>query len=291
MNFNIDQLHPLVLNVGLATHNGDWNWKGITSPFNRIYYVTEGNAKIILPNKTLTLRPNHLYFIPAFTKHTYFCNKYFRHYYIHIYEDNQDGVNILNNWEFPNEIEAGEYELGLIQALCNINPFMKLPHSDPKSYDNDPTLMENLIKNKKRKTYDKIESRGIVYILLAKFIKYAKEKDKSKDERIKKTLEYIHSNIYDCISLDKLAEMTFLSKDHFIRLFKQEIGITPLQYINLKKIEKAQLILVTEDTSIKNIAFRLSFNDYSYFNRLFKKITKVTPKEYKNTINNHCDSM
>lgn len=78
--------------------------------------------------------------------------------------------------------------------------------------------------------------------------------------------------------------MIYLSKDHFIRLFKQETGSTPLKYIIQKKIEKAQLILVTEDISVKNLAYKLSFEDYSYFNRVFKKTTGITPKEYKNTI-------
>lgn len=70
-------------------------------------------------------------------------------------------------------------------------------------------------------------------------------------------------------------------KDHFIRLFKKELGTTPLQYINQKKIEKSQLLLITEEIAVKEIAFQLAFEDYSYFNRLFKKITGVTPQEYR----------
>ena len=46
----IDIFHPLTLNVGLAIHNADWNWQNVTSPFTRIYYVTKGHAKIILPS-------------------------------------------------------------------------------------------------------------------------------------------------------------------------------------------------------------------------------------------------
>lgn len=72
-------------------------------------------------------------------------------------------------------------------------------------------------------------------------------------------------------------------KDHFIRLFKKETGITPLKYINQKKIEKAQLILITDETPVKNVAFSLSYGDYSYFNRLFKKTTRLTPQEYRNS--------
>ena len=41
---SIDKLHLLILNVGLAIHNADWNWKNINSPFTRLYYVTEGTA-------------------------------------------------------------------------------------------------------------------------------------------------------------------------------------------------------------------------------------------------------
>jgi AraC-like DNA-binding protein len=72
-----------------------------------------------------------------------------------------------------------------------------------------------------------------------------------------------------------------ISKDHFIRLFKKETGMTPVQYISQKKIEKAQLLLVTEEMPIKEIAFLLSYEDHSYFNRLFKKITGETPQEYR----------
>lgn len=42
MTQSIDQLHLLILNVGLAIHNADWNWKNVSSPFTRLYYIMEG---------------------------------------------------------------------------------------------------------------------------------------------------------------------------------------------------------------------------------------------------------
>ena len=87
MNLQVEQMHPLVLNVGLAIHNADWNWKNVNSPFTRLYYITEGTAQIELPDGIHTLYPHHMYFIPSFTVHTNICDSHFEHYYLHIYED------------------------------------------------------------------------------------------------------------------------------------------------------------------------------------------------------------
>lgn len=281
MNLQVEQMHPLVLNVGLAVHNADWNWKNVNSPFTRLYYVTEGSAQIELPDGIYTLSPKHMYFIPAFTIHTNICKSNFVHYYLHIYEDHYSDNDWLDHWKFPVEIEATDLDLALFKRLCEINPHMTLQKSDPTTYDNNTTLMQNLIKNRQRAFCDKVESRGIVFQLLSRFFKQGQSKIEMEDNRIAKTVLYIRKHLNEAIELEKLAEISCLSKDHFIRLFKKELGTTPLQYINQKKIEKAQLLLITEELAVKEIAFQLAFDDYSYFNRLFKKTTGVTPQEYR----------
>lgn len=170
MKTSIDQLHPLVLNVGLAIHNADWNWKNVNSPFMRLYYVTDGQAQIELPTGTYLLKPNHMYCIPAFTSHSYICNSYFCHYYLHIYEEHRQESCFFDEWDMPVEIPGTELDLYLFKRLCTINPHMSLPKSDPTSYDNNPTLLQNVMKNKQRALCDKIESRGIVYQLLSHFV-------------------------------------------------------------------------------------------------------------------------
>lgn len=281
MTQSIDQLHLLILNVGLAIHNADWNWRNVNSPFTRLYYVTEGAARILLPTGIQELKPDHLYLVPSFTTHSYLCDIHFAHYYLHIYEDHQSESSILEDFSFPTEIPAGDLELPLIKRLCGINPTMQLPQSDPTSYDNNPTLIKNIIKNKQRTFCDKVESRGIVYQLMARFLKDAQPKAEINDDRIQKVLSYIRKNIYKTIDIDSLAAISCLSKDHFIRLFRKEVNNTPLQYINQKKIEKAQLILITDSMPIKNISYLLAYEDHSYFNRLFKKLTGVTPQQYR----------
>ena len=109
----------------------------------------------------------------------------------------------------------------------------------------------------------------------------ATEKVWAKDERMANVLSHIHGNIYEDINIDDLAALVCVTKPYFIRIFKQHFGMSPLQYINHKKMERAQLLLLTEDMTVKEVAFALGFNDHSYFIRLFKKITGRTPQEYR----------
>ena len=86
MNIPIESLNFQMLNVGLAKHDADWNWQNVVSPFTRIYLVTEGCAKLYLPNRVVDLLSGHMYIVPAHTVHSYECAGKFSHYYLHFYE-------------------------------------------------------------------------------------------------------------------------------------------------------------------------------------------------------------
>ena len=281
MNYPIDKLHLLTLNVGLADHMADWNWKNVRSPFARLYYVTDGTAQVEMPSGVYTLIPNHLYFIPAYTMHSYICDAPFSHYYIHIYEDMHSDMSILDQWDYPVEVKAAPGDLELVRRLCFINPFLKLQQSDPEAYDNHQTLISNLELNQRRPFCDKVESRGILYILMSRFLKYATPKADVKDDRIHLTLAYIRKHIGDRLDIEQLAENACMSKDHFIRVFKHETGETPNAFITKRKLEKAELTLVTTNMAVNRIADALGYDDYSYFNRIFKKNSGMTPQQYR----------
>ena len=224
---------------------------------------------------------NSRYFIPAFTPHSYECTSSFVHYYAHIYEDPQTKYLFLEDWVLPEEIRAGTLELSLFQELYSLNPTMKLSKSDPSTYDNSSTLASNLLKNKQRPLYNKMMSRGIIYQLLAPFFKTAHLKSTVTDDRVKRAITYIRNHISDELCIDKVAETLCVSKNYFIRIFKKETGTTPANFIIQRKIEKAQLLLITNDLPVKQTSYLVGFEDFSYFNRVFKKITGMTPNEYR----------
>lgn len=280
-NLSVDHLHLLTLNVGYARHHADWNWKNVRSPFARLYYVTEGAAQIEFQNAICPLNPHHLYFIPPFTLHSYICDSDFSHYYIHIYEDHQGETGILEDWDYPFETAAMPGDLQLAERLCAMNPQMRLTQSNPETYDNHSTLIGNIQRNLERPFCDKVESRGILFILFSRFLREAVPKSRVTDNRIAQTLAYIRKNLDKRIDLPMLADNACMSKDHFIRMFRKEVGETPNAYIIGKKIERAELLLITTSQPVKQIASALGYDDFAYFNRQFKQKTGKTPLQYR----------
>lgn len=271
----------ILLNVGFAIHQADWNYKNVNSPFARIYLVWEGKARLHLPEKVQELTPGHLYLIPPFTLHSYECDDYFSLYYIHVYENQSSSERLLEDFVFPTEVALTPLDSLLVKQLTDINPGRELKRYDPASYDNSSTLLMNITIHSQGTAYAMLETEGILCLLLSHFLKEASHKYEITDDRIRKALRYIRKNIDNTISMDELTGLCCLSKDHFIRLFRKELHQTPVQYINQKKIEKAQLKIITSKQSVKDIAYSLAFENISYFNRIFKKHTGVNPTQYK----------
>jgi AraC-like DNA-binding protein len=278
----IDNFDLVLLNAARKVHDADWNWKNVNSPFARLYLVESGTAKIIMPDGEHTISPGHLYLIPSFVTHSYENNSLFTIYYFHIYSE-PDIFDLMN---FPFEVAASELDVSLVKHLLSINPGRELKRSDPRTYDRFPVLIQTIAKSSQHSLDFILETKGILLQLFSHFFVESSLKQEISDKRIEDVLRYIRKNIHKDICIADLLDICYLNKDHFIRLFKNEMHITPLQYINQKKIEKAQLMLAVDDKPIKGIAYDLSFNNICHFYRLFKKITGIPPNEYKKRFGN-----
>lgn len=281
MNYNPEDIVPLALNMGFADLDGNWNWKDVRSPFARLYYVTEGEAEVIMPSYTIHLRPGYLYLVPSFALHTNRCRGHFCHYYIHLYEDPSSEVHIFEDLELPYEVKGSSLDEQLFARLVANNPTMKLIETDPSCYDNTPQLIDNLRRDKLRNLSDRLETRGIVYQLLSRFLRHAVSKVRTNDDRIQQSLFFIRKNLSEISDIEQLVANSGLTKDHFIRLFKKTMNYTPMQYITMRKIERAEILLSTTDMTVKDVAHALGYDDHSYFNRLFKKEVGLTPRDYR----------
>lgn len=94
-------------------------------------------------------------------------------------------------------------------------------------------------------------------------------------------MEFLNRNYCANISTNDLAEYVHLNPGYLSKIFKQETGTTITKYINNLRILKAKQMLNIGNYSISEIAAETGFNDYFYFLKTFKKITGMTPHQYK----------
>lgn len=106
-------------------------------------------------------------------------------------------------------------------------------------------------------------------------------------EQIERLRSYLDTHCAESLKLDDLAKKVGLSKTSLCRSFKKNIGQTLFEYLLHRKIERSMGLLRSEKSKVLTIALHCGFNDLSYFNRKFKQLVGVTPREYRqiNSIN------
>jgi len=102
------------------------------------------------------------------------------------------------------------------------------------------------------------------------------------NEKIRKSLKYIHENYNKPISLNDLCDVVLMNISYFSELFKNEVGIGFNQYIISLRFNKAKKLLIEQkDLTIGDIAQIVGFQDANYFSRLFRKKYNCTAQEYR----------
>lgn len=110
---------------------------------------------------------------------------------------------------------------------------------------------------------------------------YVSKNKKQSSKAISICKNFIFNNIYKDIKLSQLAKLVNLNPNYLSELFSKEVGMTISRYIQKERIEEAKKLLSLTDYSLSDISTLLNFGAQSYFSTIFKKVTGVTPKEYK----------
>lgn len=271
----------IVLTLGHAQTVHKWTNEDISSPFVRMFYVKKGTAVLHLNEQDIQLSAGHMYLLPSYTPHAYECEPEFEFYYLFVYQRKMEMGSLFDVYDIPYEVQANLATQLLFENYCNLYPQLVLPSRDAEAFLNHQAYRDYAQAFMQMEWYERMQLHGLVEILISYFVKHAKRKQIVNDERIAKVLDYVNQNVAKSITIEELADKACLTKSYLIRVFRQNLGITPLQYVIRKKIQYSQTLLLESDMTIQQVATTIGIPDVSYFIRLFKKNLGFTPQEYR----------
>ena len=116
------------------------------------------------------------------------------------------------------------------------------------------------------------------------FVMFKGQKD-HEDKHVKKAQEFIEENFYNKITVDQLASMLAISRRNFERRFKKATANTVVEYIQRVKIEAAKMSLESSMENVNEVMYNIGYQDPKTFRNVFKKITGLSPLQYRNKYN------
>lgn len=171
--------------------------------------------------------------------------------------------------------------------------------ADKKIVFQEIVSQDTVVKGLMTDIYEEYERKEIGYLLVckgkilelityltrnyAKAILTEKEglKHMKKLERLNIVRQYIEQHYGEDITNGELAELIHLSEDRFNHLFKECMGVSPLQYMNDVRLDKAMRLLKGGRCGVTEVAAMAGFADYNYFGRLFRRKFGITPTQVK----------
>ncbi len=158
--------------------------------------------------------------------------------------------------------------------------------------DNEILQLMNTIYSDSKNNYDELHFLSLLLDLWSKTFTKINQMNLIKDpselvneERIKTILAYIHNHYQEKINIDDLCSLLNISKNTCFRLFKKYLAKSPTEYILDYRINKAASLLLYSNSNIISIAFECGFENPSYFGKVFKEKTGLSPLKYRNKDN------
>ncbi|WP_209400362.1 AraC family transcriptional regulator [Pseudozobellia sp. WGM2] len=103
----------------------------------------------------------------------------------------------------------------------------------------------------------------------------------SGNNRFAYIIEYIRQNLARSLTVKELSEKAYMSESNFYRVFKQELGQSPIDFINEERIALATKLLENKEYNLTDVFLSCGFKNRSYFNRMFKRLTGTSPGRYQ----------
>lgn len=262
-----EKINTRLLYIAEAKYDKDWHSSAHTHHFTELFYVIQGKGEFIVENKLFPVRENDLVIVNPNVSHTEIGNQNQPLEYI---------VLGINGLQFKNEQDDRPQNYSI----------HNFAHYKNELY----FYLKTLIKEVQEKE-DNFESicQNLLEILIWNIVRQTKTQlSMAPTKKITKECrfieQYLDEHFTEDISLETLSNLTYLNKYYLVHAFKNYKGTSPINYMIEKRIQESKHLLETTNYPISKIATLIGFSSQSYFSQVFRKETKMTPNEYRKSM-------
>jgi AraC-like DNA-binding protein len=230
-----------------------------------LIYCIQGQGHITIGDQTHLLLPSTYILIEKGQPHTYCANNRdpWSIYWVHFSGDN--APYLYERFA----IQHGGHPIFLSFNQSTIDEFDYIIDLFKLGYTDQVFEYSNLLLHK----------------LIGSFIYYSLEpnniRDRAKEDLVKSIKEYLNNNIHRSLHLKEIQQVFNRSSSSLCAIFKEKTGYSVMHFFGLLKIQKACELMNLTTLSIKEISFKLDYQDPLYFSRVFRKFMGVSPRAYR----------
>lgn len=228
-----------------------------------LYYLEEGERYHIIQDQLYCIHPGEfVIFSPYVMHHSYGReNVAFKRILVYFSREEVDSSSLLKVLERGTGVYKPDQKER--QAAHRMLGDLLKEQDEPQMYSEDyiHTLLNMILLSIIRNTQTPVKPE--------------------KRNRITDIISYIHKNYQEDISIDKLAQISYVSPYYLCREFKRFTNSTIIQYVNVTRVMNAQRMFMETDKNITEISRATGFSNITHFNRVFKSVMGMTPSNYR----------
>ena len=252
-----------LLNAASAKYGGDWHSVPHTHNHAELFYIVGGRGQFLIEDQLYPVNTNHLVIINPNVTHTEVSlNAQPLEYIVLGIEGVELSITENSNGQFC--ILDHFESMDITSSLRNILREMEL--KQPGYEDICQAFMEILIIRLMRSTGLSVPSEP---------------QNSVGNHQCAAVRRYIDHHFKESLTLDQLAEEAHMNKFYLSHAFKQEYGVSPINYMISRRINESKYLLAETDLSLSQIAQLLGFSSLSYFSQVFRKTQGISPMEYR----------
>lgn len=227
---------------------------------HQLHYTQSGRGNLVVGGATYPLEPGSMFYMALGIPHEYYP----------LVED---------EWTTCWLVFRGEHLLELMKGMG----FDGIAYDKNIVNEKITGIFHQMLKAAKDPLYGDERCSMLVYEYIMNvrqaFLANKKYGGQSAKSMLQRALMFIHKNYARDITLEELAEMSGVTKQHFCRVFKEQMRMRPMEYLARQRVSAARSMLLATDKSIAQIGAEVGYENPTYFGMVFKKYEGITPTD------------